>query len=102
MRTQGLNLRQAGWLTIIEQLPAIVFAVLVGSGAGVITAHVLAPAIDVSAFTGSDIDIGMPIDIGPTALVATGILIGLSLATSIFGYTRRREYLGELLRVGDE
>jgi len=102
MRTQGLNLRQAGWLTVIEQLPAIVVAVLVGSGAGVITAHVLAPAIDVSAFTGSDIDIGMPIDIGPTALVAAGILIGLSLATSIFGYARRREYLGELLRVGDE
>jgi putative ABC transport system permease protein len=102
MRTQGLTFRQAGWLTVIEQLPAILFAVVVGSIAGVTAAHVLAPAIDVSAFTGSELDIGMPIDIGPTVLVATGILVGLSLATSIFGYTRRREHLGELLRMGDE
>ena len=102
MRTQGLTFRQAGWLTVIEQLPAILFAVLVGSMAGVTAAQVLAPAIDVSAFTGSGIDIGMPIDMGPTALVAAGILVGLSLATTIFGYTRRREHLGELLRMGDE
>ena len=102
MRTQGLTFRQAGWLTVIEQLPAILVAVVVGSIAGVTAALVLTPAIDVSAFTGSEIDIGMPIDIGPTALVAAGILVGLSLATTIFGYTRRREHLGELLRMGDE
>ena len=102
MRTQGLTFRQAAWLTVIEQLPAILVAVLVGSIAGAAATFVLSPAVDVSAFTGSGIDVGIPIDVGPTARVGVGVLVGLTFATSLFGYSRRREHLGDMLRIGDE
>ncbi len=102
LRTQGLNTRQAGWLTVIEQLPAIVVASVSGVLAGIGVAVVLEPTISLAAFSGSPFDPGISIDSVPVALAAAGILLGLTIVSAIFGYARRHEDLGGLLRAGGE
>jgi len=102
LRTQGLSASQSGWLTVIELLPAIVVASVAGALTGVGMALVLEPAITLAAFTSGTVDPGFTTDPVPVALVTAGVVAGLSLVGGIFGYVRRREDLGGLLRVGGE
>ena len=101
LRTQGLTSRQALWLTVIEHLPPIVVASVVGALAGVGIAAVLEPAINVSAFTSSQLDLGLSIDPRPIALATSGVLAFLVVVTGIFGYATRREDLSMVIRGGE-
>ncbi len=102
LRTQGLDRSQAVWLTVIEQLPAVVVASAVGVFAGVVVAVVLEPTVSLAAFTSGTLAGGISIDPLPIVLAASGVVLGLTLVSGIFGYVRRHEDLGGLLRAGGE
>lgn len=102
LRTQGLTSRQAVWLTVIEQTPAIVVAAVIGSLLGVGIAFVLEPVISFTAFSGGELEAGVIIDPPAIALLTLGLIIVLTLVTGIFGYVNRETDLGDLLRMGDE
>lgn len=102
LRTLGLNRNQGLALTMIEQMPPVLIATIVGTLLGVATARLLEPTINIGAFTGP----GLPASVQTDALLigATGlVLIGaVSASVVIFGILDRRQDLGNLVKVGDE
>jgi putative ABC transport system permease protein len=102
LRTMGLHTRQATGLTVIEQIPQLMVATVVGALLGVAMVIVLRPAIELEAFTGGAttavITHSWPAVLG----VATVLLAVLALAVVIFVTFNRDDDLGKLLRVGDE
>lgn len=102
LRTLGLTYRQAMMITILEQVPPLVVATLVGAGTGGVVARLLAPALDIESFTGGLLAARIVVEplaiLGLTGLIV--VLLGLA-AISFVAATRDEEY-GRLLKVGDE
>jgi putative ABC transport system permease protein len=101
MRTLGLSTNQALFLTMVEQLPPVLVAGLVGSLLGVGTARIIEPGVDLNAFTGAGLPASLLIDwwsVGTVVAVLLGIVV---LAIIIFGVASRSVNLGQILRVGD-
>lgn len=102
LRVLGLRAREALSITIIEQLPSVVFGVILGVGVGIGTSRLLAPVIDLEAFTGGVFE--ARIILQPVALVSIGIVLAAAVIISALVYvgvsgTKRDT---QLLRVGDE
>ena len=102
LRTLGLDTRQATLITMIEQAPAVVMGTLVGILAGIGTALVLDPAIDLDAFTGGLAATAMTVHWVAIAWVGLALIAALALAMVIFVLVNRRDDLGRILRVGEE
>lgn len=101
MRTLGLSTNQALFLTMVEQLPPVIVAGIVGSLLGAGTAILVEPGIDLNAFTGTGLEARLLIDwlsIATVAGIVVGIVIGAIVA---FGIASRSINLGQVLRVGD-
>jgi putative ABC transport system permease protein len=102
LRAQGLDRRQAAWLTVIEHAPAISAAAALGALLGVGIGFVLGPAINLKAFSGGGGDVGFVIDAGAIALMGLALAMALAATAGIFAWIRREADLGGLLRIGDE
>ncbi len=102
LRTLGLDTRQAVAITIVEQVPLVIVATLVGALVGVGTVLVFEPGIDLTAFAGERILESVQIDAGAIAAAAAGVMVVMALAVVSFGWMTRRESLGTVLRLGDE
>ncbi|HEX6301122.1 MAG TPA: FtsX-like permease family protein [Acidimicrobiia bacterium] len=102
LRTLGLTSRQAMMITILEQVPPLVVATLVGAATGGVMARLLAPALDIESFTGGLLAARVVVE--PLAILGlTGaivVLLGVA-AISFVAATRDEEY-GTLLEVGDQ
>jgi len=101
MRTLGLSTNQALLLTMVEQLPPVIVAGVVGSLLGAGTAILVEPGVNLDAFTGAGLPASLLIEWTSISLVA-GILLGIViLAILVFGLASRSVNLGQILRVGD-
>ena len=101
LRTLGLSTNQALVLTMVEQLPPVIVAGVVGSLLGAGTAMLVEPGIDLNAFTGTGLPATLLIDWWSIAVVA-GIVAGIVIAAVVvFGIASRSVNLGQILRVGD-
>lgn len=100
LATMGMSRAQARRLSIVETVPAIVAAALGGAACVIALVPLLAPAISLSAFTGSPASV--PVRDDPAVLAASvGALLLLALLTIVIqaGLASRRQ--ASSLRVGE-
>ncbi len=102
LRTLGLDSSQATTMTAIEQFPPVLIGTTVGALAGVVTALLLAPVVDLDAFTGDLVATPVTVDWAYTALICGGLVAVMTASIVIFVAVSRRDDLGRILRVGDE
>jgi putative ABC transport system permease protein len=98
LRALGLSGRQALGLTALEVVPPALLAILLGVGLGVEIAHLIAPGVDLAAFTGAE---AVPEIIFPTTfvlLLLAGLALVLALAVLAAGTAARRVDLSRVLR----
>jgi hypothetical protein len=98
LATMGLPERRRGLLAAVEVLPAIAAAAIAAIGCAVALPQVVAPALDLSAFTKSQV----PVPLRPDAASFALPLAGLALVTIIaLGYeirSRRRRGVAVTMR----
>jgi putative ABC transport system permease protein len=102
LRTLGLSVREGGLMTLVEQVPWVVFAVLSGVGFGAGLSWLIAPAVELSSFTGVETPVDITITWAPILVVAVAVVAVLVLAVGAYSYRFRRTSLGDVLRVGDQ
>lgn len=101
LRTLGLSTNQALRLTMVEQLPPVIVAGIVGCLLGTGTAVLIEPGLDLTAFTGEGLQTGLSLNWGPIAYVALIVVIVVVAAVAAFGFASRAINLGQVLRAGD-
>ncbi len=99
VRTLGVDGRSARWISLGEQLPALLLATLGGTAAGVLLARAVMRPLALRLVTGQMSDPGavVPWWVGAPALA---ILVTALAVVAVESSLRRRERLGEVLRVG--
>jgi hypothetical protein len=101
LRTLGLSTKQAVWLMVIEQLPALILAGALGSALGIGIAILVEPGLDLGVWVNDVLPVRLLID-GPAIIViAIGLTLLVTIAIGIFSYLARHANLGEVLRVGE-
>jgi putative ABC transport system permease protein len=101
LRTLGLSTRQSLGITVVEQLPPVFSAVVVGAGLGVSVPVLISPALNLSAFAGrAGISAGVVIGWGQIAALAGGISLVVLIAIVSFGLLTRHLDLATTLRLG--
>ncbi len=101
LRTLGLSTRQALSMTIVEQLPPVLSAAVVGAGLGVAVARLISPALDLSAFAGrAGVSAGIVISWWQVVALAGGISLVVLIAIVSFGVLTRHLDLASSLRLG--
>ncbi|MGY4643538.1 FtsX-like permease family protein [Cellulomonas sp. URHB0016] len=101
LRTQGLAARTAGALTFGELAPLAVTAVLLGSAIGMGVPWVLAGALGLDLLAGAPGAAVLHVDWRPVAGAAVVVLLALLVAVLVESVVRRRDQLGQVLRVGE-
>lgn len=102
LRTLGLRLRQATAITAIEQVPALALAIVTGTGLGVATAELLAPSLDLEAFTGGLVPTELAIDTTALIVVVGAFTAALGIALTVSLLAHRRADEAALLRMGGD
>jgi putative ABC transport system permease protein len=97
----GLSPAQSRRITMVESLPVILSAVLGGSASAVALVPLAGSAVDLAAFTGSQVRV--PLHTDPLALgaVTGGLLLLAGVALMIQDRLARREDVSQALRAGD-
>jgi putative ABC transport system permease protein len=98
LRALGVSPRQALAVTAIEIVPPVLLAVAVGIGLGFAVAHLVAPGVDLAAFTGARTVPDLALPLAPVLLLAAGLVLGLALAVLAAGAAARRVDLSRVLR----
>ncbi|MBO9553322.1 FtsX-like permease family protein [Cellulomonas sp.] len=101
LRTQGLDARTARALTFGELAPLAVAAVVAGSVIGVGVPWLLTGALGLDALAGAPGAARLRVDWLPVAGAALVVLVALVVAVLVESAVRRRDRLGEVLRVGE-
>ncbi|HYY77239.1 MAG TPA: ABC transporter permease [Gaiellaceae bacterium] len=96
LRALGLSSRQALGLVALELGPPAVVALALGIALGLAVPHLIAPGIDLTAFTG--VEPMITADLTAVALFAGAFLAVLALAVTAAGASARRAELGRALR----
>jgi putative ABC transport system permease protein len=102
LRTLGLSRRQSIGLSVVEHLPSVVLAVLVGIGLGVGLAVLLEPGLDLQAFAGRTIPVALTVDWRAVALLALGLAGVVAVAVLATAAIGRRMSIARALRLGDD
>ncbi|HUG16806.1 MAG TPA: FtsX-like permease family protein [Thermomicrobiales bacterium] len=101
LRTLGLSKAQVAGLTVIEFVPPFAIAVGAGLALGIGVARLIAPVVDLTAFTGPGIPVALRIDWLTVVALMIGLMFviggAIAAATAITG----RASLGRVLRVGE-
>jgi putative ABC transport system permease protein len=102
LRTLGLSREQAIGLTVVEQLPLVILALLAGTALGVAVARLIEPGVDLQAFTGE----GLPVELRYSwlniGLLGLGLVLTVAAAIAVTSALSQRASLGQALRLGDE
>lgn len=96
LRALGLSGRQALGLAALELVPLALVALALGVGLGLAVPHLIAPGIDLTAFTGGEPMITA--NLAALALLAGSFLAVLAVAVVAAGASARRAQLGRVLR----
>ena len=80
LRTLGLGARQATALTALEQVLPVALALIVGCGFGIGVAYLLAPALDLEAFTGGVLPVDLVVEAAPVLGAVAVLMLVLTLA----------------------
>jgi putative ABC transport system permease protein len=99
--TMGLGPAQSRRITAVESLPVILSAVLGGMVCALALVPLAGPAVDLAAFTGSQVH--APLRADPLALgaVTGGLLLLAGAAIAIQDQLTRRQDMSQALRVGE-
>jgi putative ABC transport system permease protein len=102
LRTLGLTGRQSIGLTVVEHLPSVLLAALVGIGLGIGLAVLLEPGLDLSAFAGQTIPVSLNVDWVAVALLALALAGVVTVAVLVTAALARRMSVTRALRLGDD
>jgi putative ABC transport system permease protein len=99
LRTMGLTGAQARAVSLGELLPPVLGAAVVGSGLGAVVAALVRAPLELELLTGQ---FGAPALVVPWAapLVAVPLVLVVLVVVGVESSLRRRERLGQVLRVG--
>jgi putative ABC transport system permease protein len=102
LRTLGLSARQALGLTVLEQGPPVVLALVPGVALGIWIAVMLATGLGLSAFTGADTAIAINVSWGEIALVGGSLVMMVTIAAAASTWLARRARAVDALRLGGD
>ncbi len=101
LRTLGLDARTARAMTFGELAPLAVSAVLAGTAIGIAVPWALTGALGVDLLTGDAAATTLQVTWVPIVGAAGVVLVSLVVAVAVESAVRRRDRLGEVLRVGE-
>ncbi len=102
LRTMGLSRGQATTITTLEHYPAMLIAVLAGTGVGVAIAEIIAPALDLEILSGGDRSVDMIVAVASVG-GAIAVFLGVLTVAIILSVTlHRRGSDARILRMGDD
>jgi putative ABC transport system permease protein len=97
----GLGERQRARVVVLEVLPAVAAAAVAAGACAYVLPRVVAPAIDLSVFTGSAASVALVPDLASFALPLAGLIVAAFLALSVEIRADRRHGVAGSLRVGE-
>jgi putative ABC transport system permease protein len=100
VRTMGGSPRNVLELVAVELAPPLVVALALGIGLGVALAHLVAPAIDFSFFTGDTARL-LSVPWAPTLALAAGAVAAVAAAVAVTSARARHGELSRVLRFGE-
>jgi putative ABC transport system permease protein len=99
--TMGLGPTQSRRITAVESLPVILSAVLGGMVCALALVPLAGPAVDLAAFTGSQVRVPLRADPLVLGAVTGGLLLLAGVALTIQDQLARRQDVSQALRAGD-
>jgi putative ABC transport system permease protein len=102
LRTLGLTGRQIGLLTAVEQGAPLVLAIGIGIAVGLGLAWLVAPGLDLAAFSGVQPAAGLRVDWPSIAIVALIVAAVVVAAVAGSSWVARRLDVGYALRIGED
>ena len=100
LATMGLDEGHRARMVALEVLPAVIAAAVAAWACAVVLPRVVAPAIDLSAFTGSPAGVALTPDVAAVALPLAGLAAVAAVALAIEIRTGRRRGVAASLRAG--
>jgi putative ABC transport system permease protein len=100
LATMGLDEGHRARMVVLEVLPAVIAAAVAAWACAVVLPRVVAPAIDLSAFTGSPAGVALTPDVTAVALPPAGLAAVAVVALAIEIRTGRRRGVAASLRAG--
>jgi putative ABC transport system permease protein len=100
LATMGLDEGHRARMVVLEVLPAVIAAAVAAWACAVVLPRVVAPAIDLSAFTGSPAGVALIPDVAAVALPLAGLAVVAAAALAIEIRTGRRRGVAASLRAG--
>jgi len=101
LAAMGLGEGQRARVVVLEVLPAVVAAAVAAGACAYVLPRVVAPAIDLSVFTGSAASVALAPDLASFALPLAGLVVAAFLALGVEIRTDRRHGVAGSLRVGE-
>lgn len=101
LRTLGLDRGETWRITLGELAPLTISGVLAGAVIGLGVPLVLGSALGLNQLTGEAGDTVVAVTAGPFLLATGASLLALAVSVVVEAVVRRRENLGEVLRVGE-
>lgn len=101
LRTLGFSIRQVVCVVLIEYLPLILSASVGGALLGVLTAFLIEPGIDLSAFAGSEAAVALAINWLLIGAIIGGLACTTFAAVVLYSLLNRHRQLGEVLRIAN-
>jgi putative ABC transport system permease protein len=100
LATMGLAEGQRARVVALEVLPAVVAAAVAAWACAMVLPRVVAPAIDLSAFTGSPATVALAPDVASVALPVAGLVAVAIVSLAIEIRSGRRRRVAASLRAG--
>jgi putative ABC transport system permease protein len=101
LAAMGLGEGQRARVVTLEVLPAVIAAAVAAGACAYVLPRVVAPAIDLSVFTGSTASVALAPDLASFALPLAGLVVAAFLALGVEIRTDRRHGVAGSLRVGE-
>ncbi|MGH9176829.1 MAG: FtsX-like permease family protein, partial [Vicinamibacterales bacterium] len=101
LRTLGLSQPQALRLSVVEHIPSVILASLLGALLGVGIVRLIEPGLNVAAFVGPDTSVPLRTDWLTITLTTLALTLATTGALAVYTAINRRAQLSQTLRVGD-
>ena len=89
LATMGLGDGQRTWLVLLEVLPAVIAAAVAAIASALVLPRIVAPAINLSVFTGSRAGVPLMPDVASVALAIAGLIVVAAVSLTIEIRARR-------------
>jgi len=99
--TMGLGPAQSRRITLVESLPLILSAALGGAMCALALVPLAGPAVDLAAFTGSQVRVPLQADLSALGAVTGGLLLFAGVALTIQDRLTRHQDVSQALRASE-